>query len=149
MVYMQTPPAAISSGSMPSTYRRWPNHFTSRILRIRGKCSTVSAQTMINRGLLDLHSVFRQACEGEDSSQWVQPVHTVRDTIRAAAKNPLASLELLDKAFKIAFEFGEDWQLSIAVHLLALLPHSLELRQVYERLWTRLRPTSKQASETM
>ena len=100
---------------------------------------------MINRGLLDLHPVFRQACEGEDRGQWVMPVHTIRDTIRVARNNPRASLELLDKAFEIALEFGEDWRLLIAIHLLALLPHGLEPRQVYERLCTRLRPTGKQA----
>jgi hypothetical protein len=116
-------------------------------LRISGKCSTVSAQTMINKGLLDLHSVFRQACEGNDPREWVKPVQTVRKTIKAAAKNPPAALELLDKAFEIALDFGEGWGLPIAVHLLALLPHALDRHAVYERLWTRLRPTSKQASE--
>ena len=118
-------------------------------LRISGKCRTVSAQTMIDRGLLDLHSVFREAYEGKCQGQWVMPVHNVRDTIKATPKSSLASPELLDKAFEIAFEFGEGWRLPVALHLLALIPHSLELHQVYERLWTRLIPTSKQASETM
>lgn len=116
-------------------------------LRISGKCSTVSAQTMMDRGLLDLHIAFRRAFEGKDTKQWVVPVQNVRNTIKAAPKNPPAALELLDKAFTIALEFGEHWRLSVAVHLLALLPYALAPRQVYERLCTHLQPTSKQASE--
>jgi len=111
--------------------------------RISGKCSKVSAQSMISRRLLDLHVVFRRACEGEDPDKWVMPVHAVRNTIRAARNDQLASLELLHKAFDIALVFGEDWRLPIAVHLLALLPYALERREVYGRLWTRLRPTGK------
>jgi hypothetical protein len=115
-------------------------------LRISGKCSTVSAPTMIKQGLLDLHSVFRQAYEGKDPRGWVTPVQIVRKTIKAAAKNPPAALELLDKAFEIALDFGEGWRLPVAIHLLAVLPHALDRPAVYERLWTRLRPSSKQAS---
>lgn len=54
----------------------------------------------------------------------VQPAQSVRNTISAAPEKPPASLELLDRAFEIALEFGEDWRLPVALHLLALMPHS-------------------------
>lgn len=111
-----------------------------------GKCSTVSAQTMVNKGLLDLHFVFRQACEGKDPGEWAISVRNVRDTIRAAPTNPPPAPELLDKAFEIALDFGESWRLPIAVHLLGLLSDAPHPQAVRERLWTpRLRSTSKQA----
>lgn len=118
-------------------------------LRISGKCRTVSAQTMINKGLLDLHVVFKEAFRGVNQNRWVMPVHTVRHTITAASKAPPAAIELLDKVLDIALEFGADWRLPIAVHLLALLPHALDPRPVYERLRTHLRWTGKQAFEPM
>ena len=102
---------------------------------------------MINTSLLDLHYIFRQACEGKDPREWVKPVQIVRMTIKAAAKYPPAALELLDKTCEIALVFGKGWRLPIAIHLLALLPHALDQRTVYEKLWTHLRLTSKQASE--
>ena len=91
-------------------------------LRISGKCTTVSAQTMINKGLSDLHSVFRQAYEGKDSGLWVKPVQNMRNTITEARTSPPASHELLDKAFEIALNFGEGWRLPVTIHLFALLP---------------------------
>lgn len=74
----------------------------------------------------------------------MKPVQNARDTIKAIPKTQSASLALLDKVFDIALEFGEAWQLSVAVHLLALLPYGLDLRKVHERLSIRLNPTSDQ-----
>lgn len=112
-------------------------------LQISGKCSTVSAQTMVSRGLLDLNDVFKNAYEGVERKRWVKHVQDVRGTIKALPKTRPASLASLDQVFDIALEFGEAWRLPVAVHLLALLPYGLGPREVYERLSIRLNPTSE------
>ena len=99
---------------------------------------------MVSKGLLDLNDIFRGAYEGMDRNKWVMPVQAVRDTIKAAPKTQPASLALLDRVFDIALELGEAWRLPVAVHLLALLPCGLNLREVYERLLVRLNLTSEQ-----
>ena len=91
---------------------------------------------MVDRGLLDLHSVFKAAYAGIDRDLWVKPVQTVRRTIIMAAKKPPVAVDLLNTACEIALEFGEDWRLPIAVHLLAVLPHGLNAYAVYKGLCT-------------
>jgi hypothetical protein len=113
-------------------------------LQISGKCSTISAHTMVLRGLLDLNDVFKYAYEGVERDKWVKPVQNARDTIKAIPKTQPVSLALLDKVFDIALEFGESRQLPVAVHLLALLPYGLDPREAYVRLLVRLSPTSEQ-----
>lgn len=81
-----------------------------------------------------MHFVFKHICKSEKPGQWVKPVYTIWDIIKAAPKSPLALLKLLNKAFEIAFEFGENWQFSIAVYFLALLLFALKPRQIYNRL---------------
>ncbi|KAK3615710.1 hypothetical protein LTR56_026429 [Elasticomyces elasticus] len=111
-------------------------------LRISGKCSSVSAQTMIERGLFDLHFVFGEAYEGTHRDTWVVPVRTARKTIETAPKNPPAALEQLTAAFDIAIAFGGDWRLPIAVQLLAILPHGLDPCLVYKLVGTHLASTT-------
>lgn len=114
-------------------------------LRISGKCSTVSAQTMIDRGLLNLHAVFKEAYDGTHRGRWVDPVLMARNTIGFASQNPSAAPEQLVVAFDIALAFGGDWRLPIAVQLLATLPHGLHPGLVYERVRTHLRSSGKPA----
>ena len=116
-------------------------------LHISGKCRTVSAQTMVDRGLLDLHVVFREAYKGTHRDTWVVPVRRARSTIQTALENSRAALEHLTAASDIALEFGGHWRLPIAVQLLTVLPHGLDPRLVYERLGKQLRSTRKQDSE--
>ncbi|KAK3614236.1 hypothetical protein LTR56_027382, partial [Elasticomyces elasticus] len=107
-------------------------------LRISGKCSSVSAQTMIDRGLFDLHLVFAEAYKGMYPGAWVVPVRTARKTVETAPRYPPATLEQLTAAFVIATAFGGDWRLPIAVQLLAILPHGLDTRLVYKMVGTHL-----------
>lgn len=110
-------------------------------LDISGNCRRISAQTMIDKGLLDLHVVFQEAYHGENASNWVKPVLYARDTLRSASQGEEASLILLDRVFDIAMEFGGVWRLPIAIQLLALLSYALEPRKVYERVYGLLRST--------
>lgn len=134
----------LSLASLRTTKHYLGEYLSQGSLQINGKCSTVSAQTMVSEGLLDLNDVFRSAHEGVDRKKWAISVQTVRETIKAAPKTQSASLALLDKAFDIALGYGEAWRLPVAVHLLALLPYRLDMREVYERLLVRLNPTSEQ-----
>lgn len=118
-------------------------------LHIGRNCNIVSAQAMIDRGLLDLRPLFKRAFQGEDWHSWAKSILTVREAIKEIPRDAPAPLEMLDKAFDIARHFGRDWRFPVAVHLLALLPHVLDLRIVYERLWTHLELTSKQTFEPM
>ena len=133
-----------SLASLRTTRHYFGECLSQGSLQIDGKCSTISAHTMVSKGLLDLNDIFRGAYEGMDRNKWVMPVQAVRDTIKAAPKTQPASLALLDRVFDIALELGEAWRLPVAVHLLALLPCGLNLREVYERLLVRLNLTSEQ-----
>jgi hypothetical protein len=132
-----------SLASLRTTGHYFGEYLSQGSLQIDSKCSTISAHTMVSKGLLDLNDIFRGAYEGMDRNKWVMPVQAVRDTIKAAPKTQSASLALLDRVFDIALEFGEAWRLPVAVHLLALLPCGLNLREVYERLVVHLNPTSE------
>lgn len=134
----------LSLASLRDARHYFGEYLSQGSLQISGKCSTISAHTMVLRGLLDLNDIFRNAYEGVERDKWVKPVQNARDTIKAIPKTQPASLALLDKIFDIAVEFGEAWRLPVAVHLLALLPYGLDPREVYERLSIRLNPTSEQ-----
>jgi hypothetical protein len=135
----------LSLASLRNTTRHYFGEYLSQgSLHISGKCSTMSADTMVSRGLLDLNDVFRSAYEGVKRDKWVMPVQDVRDTIKEAPQTQPASLALLDRAFDVALEFGEAWRLPVVVHLLALVPCGLNQREVYDRLLVRLNPTSEQ-----
>lgn len=128
------PKGLLSLASLCKTRQYFGKYLSQRSLQISGKCSTISARTMVSRGLLDLNDVFKSAYEGVERERWVMPVQDVRCAIRAAPETQPASLALLDRAFDIALEYGEAWRLPVAVHLLALLPYGLNLCEVYERL---------------
>lgn len=113
-------------------------------LRISGKCSTVSAQIMIDKGLLDLHSVFGEVYKGMYGNKWVVPVLAARQTIESAPRSSPATLQQLNAAFNVALTFGEGWSLPIAVQLLAILPYGLDPSQVYEELRRQLGPDCQQ-----
>jgi len=125
------------------THHYFGEYLSQGCLNISGKCSTVSAQTMIDGGLFNIHDVFVAAYGGVQQATWVRSVHTARETIESASKLPQAPLEMVTSAFDIALEFGEDFRLPIAVQLLALLPYALDPNSVYERLWAHMRPTSE------
>lgn len=130
-----------------TTDKYFGEYLSQGSLDIEGKCSIVSAQTMISSGLLDLHIDFKHANEGRDSDKWAKSVLQIRDTITAARHKQPVSLDVLDKAYQVAMEFGAPWSLPIAISLMALIPHALERREAYDRLWIRLRPTGKQIFE--
>ncbi|KAK4551662.1 hypothetical protein LTR86_010993 [Recurvomyces mirabilis] len=129
------------AGLRNDTHHYFGEYLSQGSLNISGKCITVSAQTMIDRGLFDLHDVFIEAYGRQQQATWVKSVHTARETIEFAPKLPQALLETMSSAFNIALEFGEAFRLPIAVQLLALLPFALDPTLVYGRLWAHIRPT--------
>lgn len=64
-------------------------------LTVRGKCSHISAQTMVSAGLLNLHNSFLQAWHGVDKENWVRSVQDVRASIGSALKMEQAPPELI------------------------------------------------------
>lgn len=117
-------------------------------LRISGRCSTVSAQSMIDRGLFNLHFVFGEACKGIYGDTWVVPVRKVRQTMHTAPNSSPATLEQLTAAFDVALAFDGEWRLPIAVQLLAILPCGLDIHLVCERVGRQLRSTCRQTSKS-
>ena len=131
------------------THHYFGEYLSQGSLNISGKCRTVSAQAMIERGLFDLHDVFVAVFGEVQQATWAKPVHTARETVKTASSLLQAPLEVVSSAFKIALDFGEDFRLPVAIQLLAVLPYDLDATLVYRRLCADIRPTSKHASEAV
>ena len=112
-------------------------------LTTRGKCSYVSAATMISGGILGLHSSFQQASQGVDREKWVIPVQRVRASVKTVSAAEQAPPELLERVLDSASAFEKYWRLPVTIHLLAILPHRLDKCEVYERIHARMKPTGR------
>lgn len=115
-------------------------------LTMRGRCSYVSAATMISSGILELHHSFQQASQGFDREKWVKPVQGMRVSIRTVSTAEQASAELLERVLDCASAFEQCWQLPVTVQFLAILPFRLEKRVVYEKIYARMKPTGRNSA---
>ncbi|KAH9811372.1 hypothetical protein Tdes44962_MAKER10401 [Teratosphaeria destructans] len=113
-------------------------------LYINGRCRKESAQSMIDRGLLNMHPALESAFRNQAPGQWAKPVIAIRETIRQVGEPRLDLPELLDQALKIASSFGNHWRFPIAIHLLALMPYRLDADQVSTKLFAGFEPSKKE-----
>lgn len=131
------------------THHYFGEYLSQGSLNISGKCRTVSAQAMIERGLFNLHDVFAAVSGEVQQATWVKSVHTARETVKITSSLLQSPLEVVSSAFEIALYFGEDFRLPVAIQLLAELPYDLEPTLVYKRVWADIGPTSKHACEAV
>ena len=88
------------------THHYFGEYLSQGLLNTSGKCRTVSAQAMVERGLFDLHDVFAAVSGEVQQAAWVKPVHTARETVKTASSLLQAPLEVVSSAFDIALDFG-------------------------------------------
>ncbi|KAL6831880.1 hypothetical protein V8C40DRAFT_237395 [Trichoderma camerunense] len=88
-------------------------------LKIEGHCQIVSAQKIIDRGLYNIRSEFKQfAIWPPKEARWAYPVIEMRESFYLE-RQPITDPKL-QSALDIANLFGPRWKLPIAIHLTAL-----------------------------
>lgn len=89
-------------------------------LKVEGECRIISAEAMIELGLLSLQAEFRGAYHNERCG-WVNEVRRVRNTFQEEG-TPTLDPEQIEVAIRIAQLFGPRWRMPVAISLVALLP---------------------------
>ncbi|KAF3074235.1 hypothetical protein CFAM422_003438 [Trichoderma lentiforme] len=88
-------------------------------LKIEGHCQIVSAQKIIDRGLYNIRSEFKQfAIWPPKEARWAYTVIEMRESFYLE-RQPITDPKL-QSALDIANLFGPRWKLPIAIHLTAL-----------------------------
>ncbi|KAL8901358.1 MAG: hypothetical protein Q9207_005237 [Kuettlingeria erythrocarpa] len=91
-------------------------------LKVEGNCSIVSAQDMIEQGLLRLQTEFENSYLAE-KPKWANEVIRLREPFYGeTAQMYRLTLEELGAALAIAQLFGGRWRLPVAANLLGLRP---------------------------
>ncbi|KAL7931831.1 hypothetical protein V8C35DRAFT_308686 [Trichoderma chlorosporum] len=102
-------------------YYYFGEYLSQGALKIEGKCRIVSAQNIIDHGLYNIRSEFRQYAYWTKAS-WANPVVEMRELFKTDFVNMKAiTATELQSALNIADIFGSRWKLPIAAHLVALV----------------------------
>lgn len=88
-------------------------------LKIKDKCSVVSAQEIIEAGLFRLRPEFELS--RSTNKKWANEVIRLREIFAPGAEKPRAAGEL-QAAIRVGNLFGPNWRLPVAASLIALQP---------------------------
>lgn len=97
-------------------------------LRIEGKCEIISAEAMINAGLLKLNREFKKYVNDPTNKDWARPVLHVRKNCEDSwSQSPPISEKKIQKAIAVSQLFGQRFRLPIAINLVAVLKGEMDV----------------------
>lgn len=94
-------------------------------LKIKGNCQVVSAQLLIDNGLLDILPEFEELArrEHQEKTTWALETLKLRERFYANCdQDGIYADSRLDAAIRVASVFGPEWRLAIAANLIGLIP---------------------------
>jgi len=100
-------------------------------LNIAGYNTIVSAQDMINKGLLLLRPEFKASVDNSDC-RWAKDVVAMYDMLEQdmAKAEPCQTLQTVRKALHIALLFGRNHRLHVAMSLVAVVPGQMNAETI-------------------
>ncbi|KAI8710434.1 hypothetical protein NCS52_01573600 [Fusarium sp. LHS14.1] len=105
-------------------YYYFGEYLSQGALKIEGKCQIVSARDIIDKGLYDIRSEFREFANWEPKLRppWAKPVIELRETLYNKTERSGITGKGLQAAFNISQLFEPNWRLPIVASLIALGP---------------------------